>query len=261
MLDIALLRRDLSQVIARLQTRKNPQVFLNESAFTTLENERKTLQTRTEELQAKRNSLSKQIGQLKAKGEAADAVMAEVGQLKDELDASAVRLDALQTELQSLLLAVPNLPQEGVPVGADEHGNVELRRWSPTGTEPAPLGFTAKDHVELGGGVKIHTRCFVCQVSRRARPPARTVPFAEPSLKALAFGHAASWAWGCPDMPNRARRQAGTHVRRQVLLRGPLLRKEGGDVRSLQQGGTIPWLPLGRMHFLRPACSQVSCAS
>ncbi len=150
MLDIALLRRDLSQVISRLQTRKNPQVFLNESAFTALENERKTLQTRTEELQAKRNSLSKQIGQLKAKGESADAVMAEVAQLKDELDASAVRLEALQSELQTLLLAVPNLPQEGVPVGADEHGNVELRRWSPTGTEPVPLGFTAKDHVELG---------------------------------------------------------------------------------------------------------------
>jgi len=150
MLDIALLRRDLSQVIARLQTRKNPQVFLNESAFTSLENERKTLQTRTEELQAMRNSLSKQIGQLKAKGESADAVMAEVAQLKDELDASAVRLDALQAELQTLLLAVPNLPQEGVPVGADEHGNVELRRWSPGGTEPAPLGFTAQDHVALG---------------------------------------------------------------------------------------------------------------
>jgi seryl-tRNA synthetase len=94
--------------------------------------------------------LSKQIGVLKGKGESADAVMAEVGQLKTELDASAVRLDALQTELQNLLLAVPNLPQEGVPVGADEHGNVELRRWSPSGTEPTPLGFDAKDHVALG---------------------------------------------------------------------------------------------------------------
>jgi seryl-tRNA synthetase len=137
-------------VLARLQSRKNPQVFLNEAAFTALENERKTLQTRTEELQAQRNSLSKQIGVLKGKGESADAVMAEVGQLKTELDASAVRLDALQTELQNLLLAVPNLPQEGVPVGSDEHGNVELRRWSPSGTEPTPLGFDAKDHVALG---------------------------------------------------------------------------------------------------------------
>ena len=150
MLDITLLRRDLPQVLARLQSRKNPQVFLNEAAFTALENERKTLQTRTEELQAQRNSLSKQIGMLKGKGESADAVMAEVGQLKTELDASAVRLDALQAELQHLLLAVPNLPQEGVPVGADEHGNVELRRWSPSGTEPTPLGFEAKDHVALG---------------------------------------------------------------------------------------------------------------
>ena len=150
MLDITLLRRDLPQVLARLQSRKNPQVFLNEAAFTALENERKTLQTRTEELQAQRNSLSKQIGVLKGKGESADAVMAEVGQLKTELDASAVRLDVLQAELQNLLLAVPNLPQEGVPIGADEHGNVELRRWSPSGTEPTPLGFEAKDHVALG---------------------------------------------------------------------------------------------------------------
>ncbi|NDC61921.1 MAG: serine--tRNA ligase [Betaproteobacteria bacterium] len=150
MLDIALLRRDLPHVLARLQTRKTPQVFLNESLFTLLESERKALQTRTEELQAKRNSLSKQIGQLKAKGESADAVMAEVAQLKDELDTSALRLDALQNELQTLLLALPNLPQEGVPVGADEQGNVELRRWSPTGTEPQPLGFEAKDHVALG---------------------------------------------------------------------------------------------------------------
>jgi seryl-tRNA synthetase len=150
MLDIAYLRRDLNQVIERLQTRKQPQPFLNLDLFQSLENERKTLQTRTEELQAKRNSLSKTIGQLKAKGESADAVMAEVGQLKEELDVSAVRLETLQTELQSLLLAVPNLPQEGVPVGADEHGNVELRRWSPSGTEPAPLGFAAKDHVDLG---------------------------------------------------------------------------------------------------------------
>jgi seryl-tRNA synthetase len=150
MLDIAYLRRDLNQVIERLQTRKQPQPFLNVDLFQSLENERKTLQTRTEELQAKRNSLSKTIGQLKAKGESADAVMAEVGQLKEELDVSAVRLETLQTELQSLQLAVPNLPQEGVPVGADEHGNVELRRWSPSGTEPAPLGFAAKDHVDLG---------------------------------------------------------------------------------------------------------------
>ena len=150
MLDITLLRRDLPHVIARLETRKTPQTFLNVAAYQALENERKTLQTRTEELQSSRNSLSKQIGQLKAKGENADAVMAQVADLKAELDSSAVRLDALQAELQILLLAVPNLPHDSVPVGADEHGNVVLRRWSPAGTDPAPLGFTPKDHVDLG---------------------------------------------------------------------------------------------------------------
>ena len=150
MLDIALLRRDLDQVIQRLQTRKQPQPFLNVEAFQSLEAERKTLQTRTEELQAKRNSLSKNIGQMKSKGESTDALMAEVAQLKDELDSSAQRLEALQIELQTLLLALPNLPQDSVPVGADEHANVELRRWSPTGTEPVALGFPAKDHVDLG---------------------------------------------------------------------------------------------------------------
>ena len=150
MLDIALLRRDLAQVVTRLQTRKNPQSFLDVARFESLEAERKDLQTRTETLQAKRNSLSKEIGQRKAKGEPADDIMAEVGQLKDELDASAIKLDVLQNELSHLLFAVPNLPQDGVPIGSDEHGNVELRRWSPSGTEPPSLGFTPKDHVDVG---------------------------------------------------------------------------------------------------------------
>ncbi len=150
MLDIAFIRRDLNQVIERLQTRKMPQPFLNVDIFQAMESERKTLQTRTEELQAKRNSLSKGIGQLKAKGESTDALMAEVAQLKDELDASAQRLEILQTELQQLRLALPNLPQPEVPQGFDEHGNVELRRWSPTGKDPVALPFQAKDHVDLG---------------------------------------------------------------------------------------------------------------
>ncbi len=150
MLDINLLRKDLESVVARLEQRKSPQPYLDVAAFKTLEAERKSLQTRTEELQARRNSLSKQIGQLKAKGESADAVMAEVNALKAELDASAARLDQLQPELHELLLAVPNLPHASVPVGADEHGNVELRRWSPTGEDPRPLPFTPRDHVDLG---------------------------------------------------------------------------------------------------------------
>jgi len=150
MLDINQLRRDLPSVIAKLEKRKNPQAFLNVDAYQALEAERKTLQTRTEELQASRNALSKQIGMLKAKGESADGVMAQVADIKTELDTSAVRLDALQAELQTLLLAVPNLPHDSVPAGEDEHGNVVLRSWSPTGTEPASLGFEPKDHVDLG---------------------------------------------------------------------------------------------------------------
>ena len=124
MLDITLLRKDLAQVEARLNTRKSPQPYLDVAAFTALETERKTLQVRTEELQAQRNALSKQIGGLKAKGQhaEADAVMAQVGAAKVELETSATRLDQIQTELSALLLAVPNLPHESVPVGADEAG-------------------------------------------------------------------------------------------------------------------------------------------
>jgi seryl-tRNA synthetase len=148
MLDILQLRKDLDAVIARLQTRKNPQAFLDVDALRALEGERKTLQTRTEELQSQRNSLSKQIGMLKGKGQhaEADAAMAQVGALKTELDNSAVRLDVIQAELQNLLLAVPNLPHESVPVGEDEHGNVEVRRWG----EVRAFDFEVKDHVDIG---------------------------------------------------------------------------------------------------------------
>ena len=146
MLDITLLRKDLDGVIARLETRKTPQAFLNVDAFTALESERKTIQTRTEELQSQRNSLSKQIGQRKAKGESTDDIMAAVAAIKTELDSSAARLDALQPELAALLLAVPNLPHASVPVGSDESGNVEVRRW---GT-PRTLDFAARDHVDIG---------------------------------------------------------------------------------------------------------------
>ncbi len=150
MLDITYLRKDLAGAIARLETRKKPQAFLNVEVFTTLEAERKTIQTHTEELQAKRNALSKQIGQLKAKGPAGqpevDAVMAQTASIKSELDTSATRLEQIQTDLQALLLAVPNLPHESVPLGSDEHGNVVVRSW---GTPPA-MNFAVKDHVDVG---------------------------------------------------------------------------------------------------------------
>ena len=153
MLDINLLRKDLPSAIARLQTRKNPQTFLNVEAFQALETERKALQTRTEELQSQRNTLSKQIGQLKAKGEDASTVMAQVSASKAELEASSTRLDQIQLDMQALLLAVPNLPHDSVPLGAGEAGNVEVRKWSPPaglGGTPAVLPFEAKDHVDVG---------------------------------------------------------------------------------------------------------------
>jgi len=147
MLDILLLRKDLDTALARLQTRKNPQTFLDVPAFQALESERKTLQTRTEELQAQRNQLSKQIGMLMGKGdkEGAEAAKLQVAASKTELEQSAARLEQIQSELQSLLLAVPNLPHASVPVGASEDDNVEVRRW---GTLPT-FDFAPKDHVEV----------------------------------------------------------------------------------------------------------------
>jgi seryl-tRNA synthetase len=146
MLDISLLRRDLDAVVERLNARKQPQAFLDVALFQSLEGERKQLQTRTEDLQAKRNSLSKSIGQAKGKGEDASALMAEVGGIADELKASAERLDALQTQMNGLLMQLPNLPQMDVPLGVDETGNQEVRRW---GT-PREFSFAPKDHVDLG---------------------------------------------------------------------------------------------------------------
>ncbi|MFN4995228.1 MAG: serine--tRNA ligase [Burkholderiales bacterium] len=150
MLDILFLRKDLDAAVARLETRKTPQAFLNVEKFRALETERKTLQTRTEELQSQRNSLSKRIGMLKAKGESTDQVMADVASIKTELDTSALRLDALQAEIQDMLLAVPNLPHESVPLGADEHGNVEVRKWSVDGKGPKAFDFEVRDHVDIG---------------------------------------------------------------------------------------------------------------
>lgn len=149
MLDITLLRKDLDAVVKRLQTRKNPQPFLDVAKFKSLEAERKTLQVRTEELQSQRNTLSKQIGALKSKGENADAVLAEVAGIGDDLKNSAARLEMIQTELQGMLLALPNLPHISVPAGSDETANVEMRRWG----EPRNFDFPVKDHVDVGASL------------------------------------------------------------------------------------------------------------
>jgi len=148
MLDILLLRKDLDSAIARLETRKKPQAFLDVEAFQSLESERKQLQSRTEELQAQRNQLSKQVGMLMGKGDkdGAEAAKAQVAQIKTEFEGSSTRLEQLQAELLALLQAVPNLPHASVPVGSDESGNVEVRRW---GT-PRTFDFEARDHVDVG---------------------------------------------------------------------------------------------------------------
>jgi seryl-tRNA synthetase len=146
MLDTTLLRKDLAGVVAALQKRKNPQKFLDVDAFTALDAERKTIQVRTEELQAKRNSLSKSIGMLKAKGENTDAVMAEVATYKAELEAGEIRTAAIQADLNAMMLQLPNLPHDSVPVGADESGNVVARTWGTI----RKFDFEVKDHVDVG---------------------------------------------------------------------------------------------------------------
>ena len=146
MIDINLIRRDLDGVVAQLQRRKSPQPFLDVPRYTALEAERKQIQTTTEQLQARRNGLSKQIGQLKGQGGDTISAMAEVGGIAQELAAGAARLEALQTELHGMLMSLPNLPHESVAEGVDDTCNVEVRRW---GT-PRSFDFTPKDHVDLG---------------------------------------------------------------------------------------------------------------
>ncbi len=143
MLDIQLLRTQLDTVAQRLAARG---VTFDTASFQAMEDERKQLQTRTQELQAKRNSLSKQIGVLKGKGEDASAVMAEVAGLGDELKANEAALAALQGRLNDFLMRIPNLPHESVPVGKDETENVEVRRWG----APAQFDFEVRDHVDVG---------------------------------------------------------------------------------------------------------------
>ena len=143
MIDIQLLRKDIDGVAAKLATRK---FQLDVAAFTTLEAERKQIQSRTEELQGKRNTLSKQIGMLKGKGENTTALMADVAGIADELATSGTRLEQLQTQLADFMMRIPNVPHASVPVGKDEADNVEVRR---VGT-PRTFDFTVRDHVDIG---------------------------------------------------------------------------------------------------------------
>ncbi|AKU12967.1 seryl-tRNA synthetase [Azoarcus sp. CIB] len=146
MLDIQLLRNQIDVVTSALAARG---MSFDSVEFQSLENERKNLQTRTQELQAQRNSLSKQIGILKGKGEDASAVMAEVAGIGDELKANEQALAVLLARIDALLAGLPNLPHASVPVGKDETANVEVSRW---GT-PREFAFEVNDHVDVGGGL------------------------------------------------------------------------------------------------------------
>ena len=153
MLDIQQLRKDLPTVVAGLARRG---VVFDETTFRTLEDQRKLLQTGTEELQAKRNSLSRQFGILKGKGEDTAPVMAEVGGLGEQLKANETELAALQDRLNGFLRVIPNIPGAGVPSGRDADANVEVRKWG----VPKAFDFPVKDHVDIGtalGGIDFDT--------------------------------------------------------------------------------------------------------
>ena len=143
MLDINLLRKQLDDVVARLATR--PFEFPVKE-FNALENDRKEVQKQTEALQALRNSLAKQIGTIKKSGGDASELMAEAAAIPEKLVDLEARLADIRNDLEELMMSVPNLPTESVPVGKDERDNPEVRRW---GT-PRTFDFEVKDHVDIG---------------------------------------------------------------------------------------------------------------
>jgi seryl-tRNA synthetase len=153
MLDIQLLRKDLPAVIAGLKRRG---FDFDQATFRALEEERKKVQSRTEELQGKRNSLSRQVGMMKGKGEDASAVMKEVGGIGDELKANETALAAVQEKINAFLRVIPNIPRADVPDGQSADDNLEVRRWG----EPRKFDFPVKDHVDVGarlGGIDFDT--------------------------------------------------------------------------------------------------------
>ena len=143
MLDLQTLRNDINQVAAQLASRG---YVLDTARFEQLEGERKTVQTRTQELQAKRNTSSKQIGHAKAKGEDVSAIMAEVANLGDELKQLETKLETIQQDMLAFLSVIPNVPHASVPTGKSEADNVEIRK---VGTPPK-FDFEVKDHVSVG---------------------------------------------------------------------------------------------------------------
>jgi len=143
MLDIQLLRKDLAAVASGLASRG---MSLDTSRFEAMEMERKDIQVRTQELQSRRNQLSKQIGQARGKGEDAQAMLVEAADMGEALQAAEQRLGVIQETLSAFLMQIPNLPHASVPAGKDEHDNQEVRRY---GT-PRVFAYTPLDHVDIG---------------------------------------------------------------------------------------------------------------
>ncbi|WHN64589.1 serine--tRNA ligase [Cysteiniphilum sp. QT6929] len=153
MIDPKLLRSDIDAVAKGLLTRG---YMLDIHAFNALEEERRIVQQKTQDLQAKRNAASKQIGMLKAQKKDASSILAEVANLGDELKALEDELKAIQDQITAIIAEMPNLPANDIPVGKDENDNLEIRRWG----EPKQFDFEVKDHVDLGekiGGMDFQT--------------------------------------------------------------------------------------------------------
>ncbi len=146
MIDVQLLRTQLDDVAARLATRGAP---FDREGFLALEAERKTIQTRTQELQSARNAHAKKIGQAKSRGEDTTGLVAEAGGINRELGELEARLDDAQRRLHEFLAGIPNPPHASVPLGKGDADNVERRRWG----EPRRVDFTVRDHVDLGEGL------------------------------------------------------------------------------------------------------------
>ncbi|HGO5853250.1 TPA: serine--tRNA ligase [Mannheimia haemolytica] len=172
MIDQNLLRTNLEDVAAALKIKRN--FILDVERVKTLEEQRKTLQVKTETLQAERNTRSKNIGAAKARGEDISALLAEVDSMGNELDTAKVELDKVQAEIRELLLSVPNLPADEVPLGKDDSENLEVLRWG----EPRQFDFEVQDHVTLGenlngldfaAGVKLTASRFVVMKGKLAR--------------------------------------------------------------------------------------------
>ena len=146
MLDPKFLRNEMETAVAGLKRRG---FEFDVARWEALEAERKKVQTQTQDLQARRNAASKEIGKAKSKGEDVSGIMAQVASLGDELKQAESNLDRLQQELTEIALGLPNLPHDSVPNGLNEEANVEVRRWG----EPKTFNFDVKDHVDLGEGI------------------------------------------------------------------------------------------------------------